>query len=287
MDMDTDRIHRAVSADGTEIAGRVHGQGPPLVLVPGGPADGETGWLALLPHLAGHFTCYAINTRGRGLSGDHPDHSRERVVADVVAFVESIGDDVLLFGHSAGGTHALEAAAHTSAVSALVLYEPTLTEFGDEELLARFSNAFARVRRAVDEGRPAEGAWIFIEELAMANDDERTLLSEVDAAHDMAPLVSVVLEEAAQSGPPQLSDLSLLERVTMPVLLLHGSRTHPFYSGVVAQLAGRIPDCRVREIPDVGHLGPEVEPEPVSAELVRAPRDDDNAAARLNRMGTL
>ncbi|MBA0126378.1 alpha/beta hydrolase [Haloechinothrix sp. YIM 98757] len=267
--MDTCRIHRAISADGTEIAGRVHGHGPPLVLVPGGPADGETAWPALLPHLSEHFTCYAINTRGRGLSGDHPDHSRERLVADVVAFVESIGDEVLLFGHSAGGTHALEAAAHTSAVGALALYEPTLTELADEKVPARFSDAFARVRRAVDEGRPADGAWIFLEELAMANDTERAILSEVDAVREMAPLVPVVLEEQEQSGLPRLTDLALLERVTMPVLLLHGSRTNPFYTGVVTDLAGRIADCRVREIAGVGHLGPEIEPEPVAAELVR------------------
>ncbi len=168
--MDTDTIHRAISDDGTPIAGRVHGHGPPLVLVPGGPADGETGWLALLPFLTDHFTCFAINTRGRGLSGDHPDHSRERLVEDVVAFVESIGDAVFLFGHSAGGTHALEAAAHTSAVGALALYEPTLMELANAELFAHFSHAVARVRDAVDEGRPADGAWIFIEELAMAND---------------------------------------------------------------------------------------------------------------------
>jgi hypothetical protein len=34
-------VHRTISADGTEIAGRVHGQGPPLVLVHGGLGDGE------------------------------------------------------------------------------------------------------------------------------------------------------------------------------------------------------------------------------------------------------
>lgn len=267
--MDTDRIHRAVSDDGTPIAGRVHGQGPPTVLVPGGPADGETGWPALLPLLTDRFTCFAINTRGRALSGDHPDHSRERLVEDVVAFVESIGEPVLLFGHSAGGTHALEAAAHTSAVGTLALYEPTLMELADEEMVAHFSNAFARVRRAAQEGRPADGAWVFVEDLAMANGDELALLSHADAARDMAPLVPVVLEEQAQSGLPRLSDLSLIERVTVPVLVLHGSHTHPFYRGVVEYLADRLADCRVHEIPGAGHLGPETEPGPVAAELVR------------------
>lgn len=267
--MTADRIHRAVSADGTPIVGRVHGQGPALVLVPGGPADGETAWNALLPHLTDHFTCCTVNTRGRALSGDARDHSRARLVEDVVAFVESIGDPVMLFGHSAGGTHALEAATRTSAVDTLALYEPTLTELADEAVRARQAQAFTDVRRAVAEDRLTDAAWVFLEELALINDTERAIVSEVDAVREMAPLVPVFLEEIAQSGPPSLSDLSLLEDVTAPVLLMHGSRTHEFYANVVHYLAGQLTDCRVREIADVGHLGPEVEPEPVSAELVR------------------
>ncbi|GAB2742257.1 alpha/beta hydrolase [Salinifilum aidingensis] len=247
----------------------MRGQGPPLVLVPGGPADGETAWNALLPHLTGHFTCYALNTRGRALSGDSRDHSRARLVEDVIAFVESIGEPVVLFGHSAGGAHALEAASRTSAVTTLALYEPTLTELGDEDLHARYAQAFTEVRRAVAEDRFTDAAWIFLEDLALINETERSLVSEADAVREMAPLVPVVLEEVAQSGPPSLSDLSLLERVGVPVLLVRGSRTHSFYAGVVDYLADRLVDCRVREIPDVGHLGPEMEPEPVAAELVR------------------
>ncbi len=37
--MTNERIHRAMSRDGTEIAGRVYGQGPPLVLVHGAMDD--------------------------------------------------------------------------------------------------------------------------------------------------------------------------------------------------------------------------------------------------------
>lgn len=138
-------------------------------------------------------------------------------------------------------------------------------------MFTRFSDALARVRRAVDQGRPAEGAQIFLDDLAMANQDELALLADVNATEAMAPLVPLVLEEAAQSGPPQLSDLSLLEQVTMPVLLLHGSRTHPFYVEVARFLGKQLTNCRVREVPEVGHLGPEIEPEPVAAELVRLP----------------
>lgn len=265
--MQPDRMHQTDSPDGTRILGGVHGHGPPLVLVPGGPADGETGWLALLPSLSERFTCHTINTRGRGPSGDHPDHSRERIVEDIVAFTESIGDSVLLFGHSIGGAHALEAAANTAAVRALALYEPTLTEFAEPELRARFDDAFVRVRQAVDDGRPADGAQVFLEDLALANDQELALLADVGAAQEMAPLVPLVLDEVAQSGPPQLTDLSLLEEVTVPVLLLHGAETHPFYKQVARRVADRLADSHLRAIPGLGHLGPQITPEPVTNEL--------------------
>jgi hypothetical protein len=53
---------RAVSADGTEIVGGDQGQGR---LVLGGLGD-EMSWFVLLPHLTDYFTCYSMNTRGRG-----------------------------------------------------------------------------------------------------------------------------------------------------------------------------------------------------------------------------
>ena len=61
--MTGERIHRAVSADGTEIAGSVHGERPPLVLVHYAPHDGDIGWEAMVPHLTDWFTCYLPGTR--------------------------------------------------------------------------------------------------------------------------------------------------------------------------------------------------------------------------------
>ena len=70
--MTDERIHRAVSADGTQIAGRVWGRGPAVVLVHGGIGDGDVAWEAPLPYLTDQFTCYLPSTRGRGLSSDNP-----------------------------------------------------------------------------------------------------------------------------------------------------------------------------------------------------------------------
>src|SRR6185369_3793168 len=120
--MTDERIHRAVSADGTKIVGRVRGRGPALVLVHGGIGDGDIAWKALLPRLVDTFTCYLPSTRGRGLSSDNPDHSPARLEEDIAAFVESIGEPVRLVGWSGSGAWVLGAAARNESVAAVAAY---------------------------------------------------------------------------------------------------------------------------------------------------------------------
>lgn len=267
--MNEDRIHRVASEDGAEIAGRVPGEGPPLVLVHGGLGDGEDSWRFLLPFLVERFTCYLVSTRGRGLSPPHPDVSRERLVEDLVAFADSIGEPVGLMGHSSGATLALGAAADAERVSGLALYEPPLTELAPEDVLRRFEDASKRTRHANEEGRPADGAQVFFEDIALANDQELAMLAAANATQFVAANVPAVLEEIAQSGFPRLSDMDLLERVDMPVLLLEGSDTHPFYADIVRELDERLGDSRVREVAGAGHLGPLLAAEAVAEELAR------------------
>jgi pimeloyl-ACP methyl ester carboxylesterase len=266
--MDEGRIHRTESSDGTEIAGWAHGQGPPLVFVHGGAGDGKTSWSALAPLLSEQFTCYLMSMRGRKPSNDHPDHSRERLVQDIVAFAESISEPVGLVGHSFPGALALEATARTPAVSALALYEPTLMDLGPRDSASDVA-AFQRISGAVEEARWIDAVRIFLEDVALATDEELAFLDETGVFEAMGRNLAFDFAEAAQSGPPQLSDLALLGRITSPVLLLYGSRTPPFYRAVVSAVAGRLEHPQVREIPGAAHLGPQVTPKPVANELAR------------------
>lgn len=77
--MSEEQIHRPASANGTAIVGRVHGQEPPLVLVHGGPHDGDIAWEALVRLPSHHFTCFVPSVRGRGLSEDSQDHAPPRL----------------------------------------------------------------------------------------------------------------------------------------------------------------------------------------------------------------
>src|SRR5260370_1441359 len=110
-----------ISTDGTTIAYRRSGVGPPLVIVHGTTGD-PTSWPSL-PALEQCFTVYIVIRRGRGASGDAPTYAIEREFEDVAAVVDAIGEPVNLLGHSFGALCALEGAMQTTQVRKLVLYE--------------------------------------------------------------------------------------------------------------------------------------------------------------------
>jgi pimeloyl-ACP methyl ester carboxylesterase len=58
-----DRMHRVASADGTELAVRVRGNGPPVIFLPAGPGDSETTCRRLVAYVDEHFTCGLLDTR--------------------------------------------------------------------------------------------------------------------------------------------------------------------------------------------------------------------------------
>jgi pimeloyl-ACP methyl ester carboxylesterase len=264
--MATERIHRSTSDDGTEIAGHVHGQGPPLVFVHGGVGS-EDSWRFLVPHLSQRFTCYPMSLRGRGLSAPNPDQAPERLIEDVVAFADSIGDPIGLVGHSSGGALALAAAAQTNRATSVAIYEPALPEL-DEDIRARYRDAFEQMGKAAGEGRLIDAVQIAFEDCAMANDEELAILAAVGAAELVAPNVPVHVGDQGFVNHRFLEP-DRLDQLKMPILLLHGSHTHTFYSNVVTHLADQLTDTHVREIDGAGHMGPLLAPELVAAELVR------------------
>jgi pimeloyl-ACP methyl ester carboxylesterase len=269
--MTDERIHRAVSADGTEIAGRVRGRGPALVLVHGGIGDGEVAWEALLPHLTDQFTCYLPSTRGRGLSGDNPDHSPARLEEDVTAFVDSIGEPVCLVGWSGSGAWVLGAAARSGSVAALAAYEPFVLSVMDGDDLARTVATMEQVGLAAADGRLVDAvrvfaAWICTKPEVAAL--ERTGFYERWAGCVPA-MLRFVQQDASYAGP-RSTDPEHLAQVAAPVLLLGGEQTElgTFVADAARHIAQHVPDAHVSKLPGVGHFAPLVAPEPMARELV-------------------
>jgi pimeloyl-ACP methyl ester carboxylesterase len=102
----------------------VEGDGQPLVLVHGAFSDHVSNWVHVWPLLTRTFRVYAIARRGRGETSATEGHSIPDEADDVVEIMKSIGEPVILLGHSYGAHCALQAAALApELVSKLVLYE--------------------------------------------------------------------------------------------------------------------------------------------------------------------
>jgi pimeloyl-ACP methyl ester carboxylesterase len=268
--MTDERIHRAVSADGTEIAGRVHGQGPPLVLVHGGLGDGELTWDELLPHLTDRFTCYLPSTRGRGLSADNSDHSPPRLVEDITAFVDSIGEPACLMSSSGDG-QALGVAAGSGNVTAVAAYEPMVGSVMREDDLAGFGALMEQAGMAAAEGRLVDALRAFAP--GICTDDEIAALEETDFFERWAggiPAMLRFLQEDASYEGPRPTDPEVLARITAPVLVLRGQQTllGTLYADSQQHIAQHVADPHVRELPGLGHFAPVVAPEPIAKELI-------------------
>jgi pimeloyl-ACP methyl ester carboxylesterase len=269
--MTDERIHRAISADGTEIAARVRGRGPALVLVHGGIGDGDIAWKALLPHLADRFTCYLPSTRGRGLSSDNPDHSPARLEEDIIAVVDSIGEPVSLVGWSGSGAWVLGAAARSASVAAVAAYEPFVLSVMRDGDLARTFATMEQVGLVAADGRLVDAirsfaAWV-------CTDAEIAALEATDFYNEWAACVPAMLrfvqEDASYDGA-RSTDPAVLGTITAPVLVLHGQETAlgTFIPEAARHVAEHVPDPHARELAGVGHFAPLVAPERIAGELI-------------------
>lgn len=269
--MSETKVHRAVSGDGTEIAGRVMGAGPALVLVHGAIGDGENAWEAMLPHLVDRFTCYLPSTRGRGLSADHPDHSPPRLEDDVTAFVDSIGEPAYVVGWSGSGAWVLGAAARSDAVAAVAAYEPTVIPVMAEDDLAETMGAMAEIGAAAAEDRLVDAIRTFTSWIC--TEREVAALARTGFEDEWATRVPAMLRLVQQDGPyagPRATDPEALARVAVPVLVLTGEQTRlrQFFSAVADLVTGHVAGSQVWRLPGAGHFAPVLEPESVSDELI-------------------
>src|SRR5215469_14740772 len=114
------------SRDGTKIAYDKQGAGPALILVDGALTVHSAGGKSeLATLLAPHFTVYGFDRRGRGGSGDTPPYAVDREIDDIEALINQAGGQAFLYGHSSGGTLAMQAAVRLGGtVSKIAIYEP-------------------------------------------------------------------------------------------------------------------------------------------------------------------
>lgn len=259
-------LSRATSRDGTEIGYYVSGQGPPLLLVHGGLGD-HTRWDALRPHLEPHVTVHAMDRRGRGASGDHPEYHVEREFEDVAAVADAIARStdarVDVYGHSYGGLCAFGAATLTRNIGRLALYEgwPPV----DPAAWIPAPGLLERLEALLVEGDREAVLETFLREAVKMTD------AEIDAyrAHPswsarIAAAHTILREERA--FPTVAFDAAQAALVTVPTLLLVGEEQTLDWQ--VSTVGRHLPDARVEVLAGQAHTADIVAPELVAEHLL-------------------
>jgi pimeloyl-ACP methyl ester carboxylesterase len=241
-----------VQAARTDIRWRAFGGGPKVVLLHGGMQT-SANFTKLARSLAGDFTVYVPDRRGRGRSGPAgPGHGLRDEISDLAAVLDETGARNV-FGLSSGAVIALRAAMELP-IERLALYEPPL-KHGDHDPVAwlpRFEKELSRGRRAAAFVTAAKGtgdlryapraALIPLLGIAIRAGDGRRIGELIPTMR----LDAAVVEDAA--GP-----LGTYRSVTAETLLLGGDRSPAYLKGVLNGLEPVLPRVRRVTLTGVGH----------------------------------
>jgi pimeloyl-ACP methyl ester carboxylesterase len=244
------------SSDGIRIAFERSGTGPPLVLVHGGVSD-HTRWKPIAAELNERFTVFAMDRRGRGLSGDSPTYRLSLEYQDVAAVVRAAGPRTALLGHSFGAICALEAALLVDNLSHLILYEPP---FSPEGAAVFPPETGARLQALLEEGDREGVLTTFYREIVHLPDEAITALrfdpswsGRVAAAHTVVREASAV--EDYVYDPARYSGL------TLPILLLTGELSSEMFSWAAHRLNADLPNARLEVMTGQNHIAMDTAPE--------------------------
>jgi pimeloyl-ACP methyl ester carboxylesterase len=234
------------SKDGTTIAFDRSGDGPPVVLISGGPSD-RSGNAQLAGLLAPRLTVFNYDRRGRGDSGDTPPYAVDREYEDLAAVIAAAGGSAALIGYSGTGNIALEAAARGLPVTKLALWEPPFIV--DDSRPPVPKDWGQRIEELVSAGRPGDALEYWITTVVGAPVDARMRQSPLWAA--MEPNAHMLVRDAALLG-----DFSLpaerLASVAVPTLVLDGGEM-PWLSRGVRALVEVLPNGQHRPLAGQPH----------------------------------
>jgi pimeloyl-ACP methyl ester carboxylesterase len=255
--------HGVRTTDGVSVVGTVRGQGPPLVFLQGIMGDGDLDWQTLVGHLDRRFTCYLPSWRGRGLCDEHPDVSFGRLADDILAYIDSIPSPVGLVGWSAGANLALLAAAgaQPGTVHGVALVGPNMPWLMDEHERAALSAAVGRMRELAADGRSREAMRAFAE--FPFTDEDITVAEDVgylEAVERYVPHLLEVQQQAMAYQGPTPDEPALLNAISVPVLVLHGSHAKPHDLAAARHVVDHVPDARRQQIASAGHAAPLTHP---------------------------
>ncbi len=245
------------SADGTRIVFRLHGDGPPLVILHGTLVTTDM-YRGLVDLLASRYRVVMVERRDYRHSGNGPRPARfSGQAADLAAVLAALDEPAFVFGHSIGGLVALHAMNEiSSAVRRLALYEPPIVLAGP--VLAA---TLTRIRELMAGDRPHEAIIEFLTAISDSVPAPGTLRPIADMLASRADGLVADLECLTTMTP----DVSYWSNLDTPTLLLAGDRTDSYGTRSVELLRATLPQARLMTLAGLGHHIDD--PVPVAAAL--------------------
>ncbi len=234
------------SVDGTAIGFLQMGSGPAVVFVHGSLSTGDD-WLQVATAMSHRFTCYVMDRRGRGRSGDAADYGLAREYEDIKAVLSVAGPGAHLLGHSYGAICALETALRVP-IGRRVLYEPPLPIAGP--LVGAVLEPY---RAAVADDQLEEALTIGLRDIIHLSAHTLAVLRATPLWNRMAALTPTwtrELEVVDRLGP----SLDRYAHLSTPTLLLLGTATAAHHQMASAALGKILPNVRTVQLPGEGHV---------------------------------
>jgi pimeloyl-ACP methyl ester carboxylesterase len=242
------------SADGTAIAFDRTGDGPAVIVV-GGAFNDRMSAVPLAELLADSFTVHTYDRRGRGDSGFTEPYAVEREIEDLEAVIEAAGGSAHLFGHSSGGSLALETAARGVSVSKLAMYEPPyIVDDSRPPLAADYVEHLEELTAA---GKHKEIVGYFMTtavgmppEMVEPMLDSPMIESMAGLAHTVSYDGRVMLR-GSMYGQPLPGEWR--DAVTIPTLVMDGGNSPAWLRNACRALVQRLPDVSYRTLEGQDH----------------------------------
>lgn len=248
-----------VAINGTEIYHTELGDGPPVLVLHGGPGFDHTYFRPDFDRLADRHRVIYCDHRHQGRSGRPPIETLtiEQSADDAAALLDHLGvTRAVIAGHSYGGFIAQELALrHPDRVAALLLLSTTPGQLGETD------------DPEADRGPPPPDGFVETITTVPTTDDEYAALAPKVLAFyfhrlswdEAAPTFADVRYDAAafvrsMEVLRSWSSVDRLERINAPTLVLVGRHDVPTAWPQSVRIARRIPGSELVVLDDSGHF---------------------------------
>jgi pimeloyl-ACP methyl ester carboxylesterase len=256
---------RTAAPDGTSLAWLALGDGPTVLVVPGGLASAAQ-WAHIARALADSYHVVVMDRRNAGASGWSDTVGVDVEADDVLAVLDDVGPATVV-AHSYGAIVTLEAARRAHGrIDRMVLYEPPLPFRGpliDDDTLDHWRDltAAGRYAEVISEfyGPPVSA----ITSISPIELDLLRSMPQFDLIWATLVAEAPVVEPTMRTVKA-LDDPERYREVTIPTRFLLGtdSAEQPF-GDTIATLARTMPDASVEELPGQRHMAFQMAPEMV------------------------